>query len=95
MEWVRSLPAGVLNQWIAFDHIDPLGEDWKQTASIIQAIFTPVFANAGAELPNADDFMPEHYLRQKKKLSSVLFQSPEDSKRIAEKAKAVFGRERR
>jgi hypothetical protein len=95
MDWVRSLPAGVLNQWIAFDHVEPIGDDWRQTASIVRAVLIPAFANASAEFPDVDDFMPDHYLRPKKKLSSVLFQSPEDLKQIAQKAKAVFGRERR
>ena len=91
MEWLKSLPSGVLSQWMAYDMIDPLGEQWKQTASTIQAVLTPAFANARAELPEVDVFMPEHCLRPQKKLSSVLFKSGDETKRIADKAKAVFG----
>ena len=91
MEWLRSLPTGVLNQWMAYDMVDPLGEQWRQTASTIQAVLTPAFANARAELPEIDVFMPEHCLRSQKKLSSVLFKSKDEAKLIAGKAKAVFG----
>jgi hypothetical protein len=88
--WAESLPDGALTQWLAWEQIEPIGEQWKQTAGIIHAINVPLYARTGQELPTDEDFMPDRYKRPKRKLSSQLFQSPEQIKQQAERAKAMF-----
>lgn len=34
------MPRGTLDQWEAFDRVEPIGESWKQTASIISMLST-------------------------------------------------------
>ncbi len=90
MSWVEHLPRGVLNQWLAWDKVEPMGEEWMQTASIVQSINLPMFARAGKELPDVETFMPDRYRRPKKRLSDQLFKPP-SSQSLFGKVKSMFG----
>lgn len=90
MNWVEHLPRGVLNQWLAWDRVEPMGEAWMQTASIMQAIHLPTFAKAGQDLPEVESFMPDRYRRPKKRLTDQLFRST-PPKTLLGKVKSIFG----
>jgi hypothetical protein len=91
MAWMKSLPSGALDQWIAFDSIEPIGEEWEQTASIVHAINLPLFARAGQAMPEVADFMPSRYKRPKRSAKSMLMQAAKASTQIAGQVKAMFG----
>jgi hypothetical protein len=91
MAWIKSLPSGALNQWIAFDSIEPIGEEWKQTASIVHAINLPLYARAGQEMPDVADFMPSRYRRPKSSAKTILKQAAKASTQMAGQVKAMFG----
>jgi hypothetical protein len=91
MAWMKSLPSGALNQWIAFDSIEPIGEEWEQTASIVHAINLPLYARAGQEMPDVVDFMPMRYRRPKRSAKAVLKQAAKASTQMAGQVKAMFG----
>jgi hypothetical protein len=91
MGWTKSLPSGALDQWIAFDYIEPIGEEWEQTASIVHAINLPLFARAGQAMPEVADFMPTRYKRPKRSAKTMLKQAAKASTQIAGQVKAMFG----
>lgn len=91
MAWMQSLPSGALDQWIAFDSIEPIGEEWEQTASIVHAINLPLFAKAGQAMPEVADFMPSRYKRPKRSAKTMLKQAAKASTQIAGQVKAMFG----
>lgn len=88
---MKSLPANALNQWIAFDRVEPMGEEWMQTASIIQAINMPIYARSGQEMPEVEVFMPPRYRRPKLRKSDALFGAAKATSKFAGKVKAMFG----
>lgn len=88
---MQQLPANTLNQWIAFDRVEPMGEEWMQTASIIQAMNMPIYARAGKEMPEAEVFMPPRYRRPRLRKSSALFSAADATGKIAGQVKAMFG----
>jgi hypothetical protein len=65
--WLSSLPAGALDFWMAFDQLQPIGDDWFQTALIAQQASFGTFAQAGVDIPEIDSFMPARYKTVKKK----------------------------
>jgi hypothetical protein len=89
--WLGELPHGVLDQWIAWDSVEPMGEAWKQTASLIQAINLPLYARADKEMPSVSDFMPTRYRRPRKRLTDQLFGNAGLAKKMAGQVKAMFG----
>lgn len=91
MAWVESMPSGVLNQWLAFDSIEPIGEDWMQTAKILEALYLPIYAKAGSDAPEASDLMPDRYRRPRKSVASEIMQAIENSEAIANQFKAMMG----
>jgi hypothetical protein len=75
--WLKKLPHGVLDQWVAFDRVEPIGEDWKQTASILSMLSNlagTIAATAGITMEVADvnDCMPLRYQRPKKALKPAI-----------------------
>lgn len=91
MAWVQSLPSGVLNQWLAFDSIEPIGEDWMQTAKILEALYLPIYAKAGHNAPDASDLMPDRFTRPKKSVLSEILGAAKASSAMAEQFKAMIG----
>ena len=91
MAWVESMPSGALSQWLAFDSIEPIGEDWMQTAKILEALYLPIYAKAGSDAPEAADYMPERYRRPKKSVASEIRAAIENSDAIANQMKAMMG----
>lgn len=87
--WLETLPEGMLNQWIAWDKVEPMGESWLQTASIVQAINLPLYAQSGQDIPEAEVFMPPRYKRPKKRLSDVLFGT--NAEKVKDKVLSMFG----
>jgi hypothetical protein len=78
---MRSLPSdSFLSQWIAFDRIEPFGDEWEQTARLHSAIVLQPFAQAGLELPDWEDFMPLRYQKQPKQ-PVVVERDPEVAKK--------------
>jgi len=88
---MKDLPAGTLNQWIAFDRVEPMGEEWMQTASIVHAINMPIYARSNSELPDVEVFMPPRYRRPRLRKSNALFSAAQTTGKIAGQVKAMFG----
>jgi hypothetical protein len=65
--WLSSLPQGALDFWMAFDQVNPIGDEWFQTALIAQNASLQTYAQAGVDVPEVDDFMPARYKRRKKR----------------------------
>lgn len=65
--WLASLPAGALDFWMAFDQLQPIGDEWFQAALIAQQSSFGAFAQAGVDVPDVDAFMPARYRPRKKK----------------------------
>ena len=89
--WMQSLPAGALNQWLAWDMVEPMGERWMQTAKLLEALYLPLYARADEEPPDASDFMPDRFYRPKVSAASILKQSAESCKAMANQVKSMFG----
>lgn len=62
--WLRSLPRGALNFWEAFDSVEPIGEQWSQTAMLAWASTIENFRDP----KEPDDFMPPRYRRKKRRV---------------------------
>lgn len=71
-KWVKSLPKGALDQWLAFDLVEPMGERWLQTATLAQSVELPLFAQTNQDPPDVESYMPRRYLRRKKRVSELL-----------------------
>lgn len=69
--WLASLPAGALDFWMAFDQLQPIGDEWFQTALIAQQSSFGAFAQAGVAIPEVENFMPARYRPKKKKPALV------------------------
>jgi len=77
-----------LRQWEAFDAIEPIGEDWRQTAQItgwIKHLIDVQLSKVGvtATETEEDDFMPVRYIREPK-------QRKKKAKKPEAVAKSVF-----
>ncbi len=91
MGWASSLPSGALNQWLAFDSIEPIGEEWMQTAKILEALYLPIYAKAGHNAPDASDLMPDRFTRPRKSVAIEIMSAIENSDAIANQFKAMMG----
>ena len=91
MGWASSLPSGALNQWLAFDSIEPIGEEWMQTAKILEALYLPIYAKAGHNAPDASDLMPDRFTRPRKSVLSEILGAAKASSAMAEQFKAMIG----
>jgi hypothetical protein len=68
--WLSSLPAGALDFWMAFDQLQPIGDEWLQTALVAQQASFGAFAQAGVDVPELESFMPARYKPKKRKPQS-------------------------
>lgn len=55
-----------MNQWMAFDSIEPIGEEWRQTSLLASQVLMEPYAKAGLEPPQWEDFMPPRYIPEEK-----------------------------
>lgn len=55
--WLRSLPRGALNFWEAFDSVEPIGEHWRQAATVAWSASLDKFK----EVRDPDEFMPPRF----------------------------------
>jgi len=65
------MPHGTLDRWEAFDRVEPIGEHWKQTASIMSMIthvisYMAAYMGTKATPSEPEDLMPDRYKRPKK-----------------------------
>lgn len=70
--WLQSIPKGALDKWEAFDAVEPIGENWLQTAKIVTAIEKLIgieYARAQVKRDEVkqNDIMPIRYRRPKRK----------------------------
>lgn len=91
MAWLAGLPAGKLNQWMAWEQVEPMGETWMQVARVLEAIYLPIYARAGSDAPEAADYMPERYRRPRKSVASDIRAAIQNSDAIARQMKAIMG----
>jgi hypothetical protein len=88
--WLETLPYGALDGWQAFDTIEPIGEQRKQTAEIATAIrrlIGVIMANHGVTTTDVrwEDCMPSRFVPEKP------IPSQDKPKRPSKKqAKAMF-----
>jgi hypothetical protein len=85
------MPAGQLNQWVAWDKVEPMGEAWLQTATLAHATHLDLFVRAGKDCPEIEEFMPSRYARKKVSLKSILMDGMDTAKEMAGQVKAMFG----
>jgi len=69
--WMDSVPQRVLDFWQAFDLVEPIGEQWLQTAETNQLIARLVeheAARLGVEMTptTIEELMPQRFMREKK-----------------------------
>lgn len=95
MGWLDEVPKHVIDFWLAFDAIEPIGDAWEQTAEInaklSQILGLVAFGVHGAVLDSqtAEDNMPTRYARTKKRLAAV--QTKPATKSEFEQLTASFG----
>lgn len=90
------MPHGALDHWDAFDRVEPIGEHWFQTASII-SMLTHVLsfigiqygANASPSTPN--EMMPDRYIRPKKPKREQQSAIPQTAKESFQGLLGMFG----
>jgi hypothetical protein len=66
MGWLATMPRGALNFWEAFDMVEPIGEEWAQTALIAHQASMDLYCKAGKTPPDIEAFMPARYKRPKR-----------------------------
>lgn len=64
--WLTETPARVLDYWEAFDHVEPIGEQWLQAAQICEMLsrgHVVAMATVGQTLEpkSIEDFMPARW----------------------------------
>jgi len=72
-----------LRQWEAFDAVEPIGEQWHQTAQLtywIKQLVDIEIMKSGGKPNNADvlDFMPPRFSKPKQPKAKLKMQSPKD-----------------
>jgi len=55
-----------LSFWEAFDRVEPIGDEWEQTAMICEKIVFELYAQAKMDPPSWEDLMPPRYKRTRK-----------------------------
>lgn len=92
--WLSETPKHVVDFWIAFDSVEPIGEQWRQTSETnsrlsqvagLLALTTGV--KFDAEEP--DDCMPQRFQRAKKRIPQVAVK--QEPKSEFEQVTACFG----
>lgn len=73
--WLKSLPAGSLDYWLAFDRVEPIGEERLQHAELMQQVAAQLMVHAKIDLPEVEDFMPARFERTKKQKPKLPDQS--------------------
>jgi hypothetical protein len=68
------MPKGALDQWVAFDSVEPIGEEWRQTAEtnfLLRQLIGIQMAKAGVKSDQftVNDCMPARYDRPKRKVA--------------------------
>ncbi len=64
--WLEKLPDGALTFWEAFDRVEPIGDEWEQTAMIMEKLLVKLYAQAKMDPPSWQDLMPPRYKRVRK-----------------------------
>lgn len=82
--WLRSLPRGALNFWEAFDAVEPIGEQWRQTAMLAWMSSLDKFQDPR----DIDDFMPPRFRRKKRRIEMP---NGDETKQQFEKLTSLFG----
>ena len=82
------MPQGALNFWEAFDAVEPIGEEWRQSAMIAHENARLQFAKAGRKPPEFDCFMPERYRPAPK---DKLLPKPGEAKSAFQTMMSLFG----
>lgn len=65
---MESIGSHVLDFWVAFDSVEPIGDEWEQTACIresLASVFGALIVQKDntVEPATAMDFMPARYIR--------------------------------
>lgn len=84
--WLRTLPRGALDFWEAFDMVEPIGEQWSQTAQLTWASTLDVFK----EPKEPDDFMPPRFIRPTKEVAAKL-PTQDEAKQQFDSFLGIFG----
>lgn len=69
-QWLTETPARVLDYWEAFDRVEPIGDQWLQTAQICEMLsrgHTVAMAAVGQKLEpkTIEDLMPARWVAPK------------------------------
>jgi len=89
---MQKLPRGTLDKWLAFDSIEPIGEQRLQTAEItalLHRLTTHTLASYGTEMKpiNIDGYMPPRYVPEQPNKPQKRSKPEDDFQQVA----AAFG----
>lgn len=64
--WIRTLPRGALSKWLAFDSVEPIGEQRLQHAELLAVLYRLTAATLAANGQDMapieiDGYMPTRY----------------------------------
>jgi hypothetical protein len=65
---MKTLPRGALDFWLAFDSIEPIGDEYYRDALVARSAAMYAYCKAGKDIPDVEDFMPGRYKRMPKQL---------------------------
>ncbi len=61
---LEDMPAEVFDEWLAFYHVEPFGEDWLQTSYLCSIVLNLLAKNKG-DLLELDAFVPQFTKKKK------------------------------
>lgn len=76
--WYESMPQDVLDQWLAFDAVEPIGCEWERHACVMAMLEAVQAAAINPHLKREDqmqprrpqDFLPSSFVPQRKAKAS-------------------------
>ena len=63
---LEDIPAEVFDEWLAFYHVEPFGEEWLQTSYLCSIVLNLLAKNKN-DLLELDDFVPKFGKKRRRK----------------------------
>lgn len=63
---LEDMPAEVFDEWLAFYHVEPFGEEWLQTSYLCSIVLNLLAKNKN-DLLELDDFVPKFGKKRRQK----------------------------
>ena len=84
--WLDRVDRSVLDFWIAFDAIEPIGDEWQQVAELKRLLaqlsaFQSAACGVVLAIPETDELMPDRYRPAPvKRKPAPIAKTPEEQK---------------